>query len=218
MQRDQDIVFGFINRSQKLFPYQQNPYYTIPALVGYTILPYYSAIEYFTDHGNEMMLNEERNSCKYFGAINANTVYGAFKIHNKADYNKLIWNFAMYIPQSRTIAAIGISSGDKNNTNSTFVCSGSNVIYAWQCYLQRATIYYSNDGYLDSKSYGEKFTFRDTKVGMEIDIKNKTLRYYLNDEDQGIALDDIDFKEKEYYLAITLDEKAHVKLLDFCAL
>lgn len=218
MQRDQDIVFGFIKRSQSLLPYQQNPYYTIPASIGYIILPYYSAPEYFTAHGNKMLLNKERNICKFVGGINANTVYGAFKIHNKAAYNKLVWYFLVNVPQSQTIAAIGISSGDKTNINTTFVCSGSNVIYAWQCYLQRATIYYINDGYLDSKSYGEKFTFQDTKVGMEIDIKNKTLKYYLNGKDQGVALNDIDFEEKEYYLAITLDEKADVKLLDFYVL
>ena len=44
------------------------------------------------------------------------------------------------------------------------------------------------------------------------------MKYFLNGEDQGIATDDINFDGKSYYLAITFDEIADVKLLDFLAL
>ena len=221
-QRTEDIVFGFMKEAQNMLPYKEKSYFTIPPSIGYIVLSYYRGIEYFSAHGPKMTLNEDRDTCKYVGNGDANTVYGEFSINDKSEYDKLIWNFAINIPDRQTIAAIGIDSTDKKYVDSTFV-GVDNVMFAWQCSIYTAhtngTIYRSDGGYLDGENYGESsFVRPDTKVLMELDIRNKTLKYCLNDKDQGIALYDLDFQDREYHLAITVDEKADIQLLDFCVL
>ena len=222
-QQDKDIVFGFIKEAQKLLPCKENTYYTIPPLIGYIILPYFAALEYFTDHGEYMEVDEGKNICKYTGRGESNTVYGAFSINNTSGYNKLTWDLLVNIPDEGTIAVLGIDSSNKKSTDKSFITS-EHVIYGWQCSMiyvddKSGLLYSSNKQQgLYGDKYGEPFSKPDTNVRVEIDIQNKTLTYYVNGQNQGIVAREIDFYELNYHLAITLDEKADVQLLDFSVL
>ena len=55
-----DIVCGYIRRCQYLLP-NNNPYYNIPSLVEHLCITYYWISEYFTDHGNSITVNEQKN-------------------------------------------------------------------------------------------------------------------------------------------------------------
>ena len=49
---------------------------------------------------------------------------------------------------------------------------------------------------------------------MELNISDKSLRYYVNGEYQGISFNDITFeKNEEYFMAVTVDEKAIIQLI-----
>ena len=64
--------------------------------------------------------------------------------------------------------------------------------------------------------YGEKF-YKDDLIKMEVNTKEKTIKYYKNDKDLGIAIYNINFKNNiKYNLAISMDFKSDcVKLINF---
>ena len=86
-QRYKDMVFGFIKRVQNLLPCTVNPYYTIPSSIGDIVSSYYKPIEYFTDHGDKMTINQTGDIVvftKKGRSVDHHTVYGSFKITNKS--------------------------------------------------------------------------------------------------------------------------------------
>ena len=54
-------------------------------------------------------------------------------------------------------------------------------------------------------------------IQMEVDINKGSLKYYINNEDQGICFDSISFKDNEvYHMAVTLSASDQiVKISDF---
>ena len=63
--------------------------------------------------------------------------------------------------------------------------------------------------------YGEGFDVDDV-VTMKIDIGKKQIIFILNDKDQGIAFENIDFKSIKYKMAVyNSDANVKVQLLDF---
>eukprot|EP00483_Globobulimina_turgida_P003989 UN03997 len=51
---------------------------------------------------------------------------------------------------------------------------------------------------------------------MELNIKQKTLKYYFDGNDKGIAFKNIDFTHnKPYFLALMLDNNTVIQLTDF---
>ena len=125
-QRDKDVIFGFIRNAQRLLPFKENPYYTIPALVAYVVLPYFAAIEYFTKHGTAMTLSDDKFTCKN-NRRTWSTVYCAFDINDKTNYNKVIWDLLINIPKSETLAVLGIDGSNKNFPDKSI--NNSNVLY-----------------------------------------------------------------------------------------
>ena len=54
-------------------------------------------------------------------------------------------------------------------------------------------------------------------ITMQLNVKDKTLEYYVNHKHQGIAFDNIDFNEKVYNMAVsivTTREKCTIELLE----
>ena len=174
-QRDKDIIFGFLKHAQELLPYKQNTYYTIPPLVGNIILPYYSAIEYFTDHGKGMEVCDNNYTCK--NVSGRNTVYGAFQINNRDNYNILIWDFLLNIPNKDTIAVLGIDGSNKEYVDKSL--SASKLMYGWQCSLkfvseERGNFYVGKGvgrGWSTCNKYGGTYAKSNSRVRMEIDVK-----------------------------------------------
>ena len=65
-------------------------------------------------------------------------------------------------------------------------------------------------------SYGCAYSDKDNQVKMELNMDDKTLKYYVNGEDQGIAFDNICFDNDQHYsMCISLDEPMSVQLIDF---
>ena len=88
-QRTTDIVTGYIRQCQKLLS-NDNVYYNIPSLVTYLCLNFYWIREYFTDHGEMIQLNKDKNIAKQHKYGYGN-VYGNITIDNKPCI--YIWTF-----------------------------------------------------------------------------------------------------------------------------
>lgn len=85
--------------------------------------------------------------------------------------------------------------------------------YCWETWNQRARLT-GNLG--KGKEYGkQKGLKQDDTVEMEFDVKNKSLRFYLNGNDLGIAHNDIDLDAK-YKLGMSFASKTHkMQLINF---
>ena len=221
-QKIKDIVLGFTREVQALLPYQQRSYYNIPLLVSHIIIWYYSPIEYFTAHGGSIIISKSKEIAilQYKNPLASNTFYGAFKINKNGNYNKLIWNLLINIPNDQTIAVIGIDSSNQTAVNCTFAHPmHSGKYYGWQSsvrYLGQAGIFMSHDKTLNH-TYGVTWSKSHVNVVMGLNVKNTTLKFYVDGEDQGIATDNVQFEDgDEYLLAISMDEAlSKVQILDF---
>ena len=173
-----NIVFGFIRRCQMLLP-NNNPLYNIPSLVEHLCICYYWIREYFTSHGNIITLNENKNIAISKGDMwDTNTVYGNIDIDDKPKL--YIWLIKLY---SKTYSAyFGLDSSNKQFCNDDF------SQYQHNC----------------SEFYGKTERNENDVIKMELNVLNKTLVFYINDEYQGIVFDNINFKNKTYYFAVCL--------------
>eukprot|EP01084_Bolivina_argentea_P209773 357244_1 len=200
-QSTKDIVTGYLQHCRKLF--SNNFYPNIPSLVTHLCMQYYFIAEYFSAHGSIIYLNEKRT----IATINENgydecCAYGNIAITNNtpAIYK---WHFRMIHPYSTIY--IGIDSSNKKcitaqyknftycrqNSCSFYACSGTGTIYS-------NTLGYSRANYAD-------MDWRtDDIVIMQLNAKKKTLKYYLNGIDKGIAFENIEFKDTQYHMAVCI--------------
>ena len=223
-QRTKSIINGFMKEAQSLLPFQDNSYYNIPDLVFMITILYYFNPEYFSVHGRNMELNENKDIMGSHGG--RNTVYGNIVI-TKKDRGKFIWTFKLIEPKENVIMTIGIDSSNKAFVNDRFYCSGyGHVFYGYQSYsefdtgsLMMRSSEVEKQSWKDTDQgyeYGVIYSDTESQVKMELNMDDKTLKYYVNGKDQGIAFQNICFENDEKYsMCISLDEPMSVRLLDF---
>eukprot|EP01084_Bolivina_argentea_P204012 348354_1 len=215
-QKTKDIVLGFIKKSNQLLVNNSN--FIIPEIIHFVCLLYYYQSEYFTQHGDAINIGHTNDIAKFSDNTiyesSSNTVYGKVIIDKATKYNKYIWKFKITDPSERVIIGFGIDSSDKEFSDTAFYSHNSNPYYA----------YYTGDGdgarFSDVQhvygDYGKEYIKHNDEIKMELTIGNTSLRYYVNDEDLGVAFDDVKFENNERYaMAVCIDEKVTIELIDF---
>eukprot|EP01084_Bolivina_argentea_P258630 436109_1 len=196
-----NIVSGYMRHIQDLiFNITEFPYiFTI-------CLMYYSDSEYFTTIGQDISVYDYNKvlssyaldmSYCYYGD---GTSYGNIPINNNSAL-KYIWTFKLFT-MDQSIVAIGIDSSNKLHTNNAFYdCDNKQPYYAVEMIsIGGCSFKYCMD--MPQIQYGQSINDCD-EIKMELNVKCRTLKFYINDCDQGIAFDDIDFKNDiQYYMAV----------------
>ena len=210
-QKTKDLVEGFIRSVL------QNE--NIPSLILTICISFYYLGEFFSICGKGMVIDDDMTMLKVCslkrGTFVRNTGYGNIKIENAYHciYSWAIKLVAMDIYNTY----IGIDASDKAHVNRNFAIV-RNEYYVIDAKGTKKYRTVQNNKH-QRLSYGKKLNEGDI-VKMEINTENKTMQFWINDEDQGIAFENITFDDFEYHLAISLctdkQNYAHcVKLLDF---
>ena len=223
-QEAKDVINGFIRNAQSMLEIENedNPYYNIPSLVFVITMLYYYNPEYFTVHGDYILLNGDGNVASASFDIPRNTVYGNVFI-TKFCKGKYIWTFNIVKSNKNVIIAIGIDSSNKKFANSTFNSfDNASAYYAYQCWAEGTDdpARRVHNGRVDDMqcnvAYGAVFSDKACQIKMELDMDHKRLKYYVDGKDQGIAFCNICFKNDEKYsMCISMDETMCIKLSDY---
>ena len=233
-QKTKDIVNGFIRDSQNLLPNDKNQYYNIPSLVFIITILYYYNPEYFTIHGDLMELNQDKNIVTmngFYSSTSIKAVYGNVMIE-MGSTGKHIWTFNIIKPNQQAIIVIGIDSSNKQfinsdmNTTSNYYpfygyqSYGDDIMFPaqneWPSYAGYRIYNESVDKNTYEYDYGDVYSDAKNEIKMELNMDNKTLKYYVNGKDQGIAFKNICFNNDEKYsMFISLDERMTVKISDY---
>ena len=229
-----DTVYGYLKKQQSLLP--RKSINTIPSLVQHLILAYIDNVECFNKrkHGSCMKVNENADCFKYFNLNGwqffANSIYGNIRIGknlNNNYYNKFIWFYEIINPSKDLCISIGLdSSPDYEQHVNTSFDSGinRNMYYSFECHWSsrqsriRCKQFIPNQRNINYKKYGCCYAQPEyiNIVAMEFDTKRKTLRYFINGYDQGIAVHNISFDNNEQYVAaISVNNSVTVKLVKF---
>ena len=214
-ERTKIIVLGYIRLCQKLLSSKNNPYYNIPELINYLCIIYYHHSEYFTKHGQFIQLNQNNDTITRILKVSNtdNSVYGNILIDAAVNLN-IIYSWTFKIIES-SLMFIGIDSSNKKHIGGDFSFFNGDYFYAYG-----GGDGIGNHGWIYSQitleeEYGDNLKIND-ELRMELNTKNSTMRYFINNIDQGIAFQDIDFDDnKKYYMAICLTSSSKVKLIDF---
>ena len=221
-----NIVNGYIHTSQSLLPHEQNTYYIIPPLVGYLITAYYYEPECFAFFPESITKNEKKDVITH-SSLRDISIFGNMKISKNLYCNKFIWTLKISNCCIGLSIAIGIDADSSKDVESLFDCNERADVpfYAYESYYrkysQNSFFHYFTGDMKESTirgKYGICYVEQETEniLKMALDTKNKTLRYYVNEKDQGIAVDDVMLdNNEEYTLAISAEAHVTVQLLQF---
>lgn len=176
--------------------------------------------EQFTEHGQFMVLSEERKTVQYqtpmpdiVNPFDFNSAYGQMKANSHDKVHKYRWTFKV-IPKSggsgNCAVSIGIDSSNKEYSSTNF-CGNDYRRNLKQNYSDHSngTFYALMSRSFGSKvecvamshrisggEYGEIFHMEPSEVVMELDVSQKVLRYYVDKKALGIAFKDILFRDQ----------------------
>ena len=179
----------------------------VPSVILHLCMIYYMTTEHFILH-DSISLNDEKTIIKATKQ-GFKTIYGNIKISN---YYPTIYKWCFKIIAKRDAICIGIDSSNKKYIDNDFSSPNvnSNPFYA-----------YYNGGL----KYGHKISFNGekyadpwgvgNKIKMELNTKTKTLKFYVDNKDQGIAFYGIDFGRKYNMAVFMYAQFDSVQLLDF---
>ena len=225
---DDDTLYltsGYLRNEEKLLNI------TIPEIISVICTLYLYRLEYFTKHGAYITLGGDGDTARYTeDSSKMNTVYGSINIVD--DGSKYIWTLKILSKGLPAHIDIGICDSNKYFIHCRFGRPGYRYLSHVDDYLEEGfdgdnmsnTNYYSWDGYSVSNmmKQGRVYLARSRKVfkvndivQMELDTKEKTIRYSLNGTDLGIAFDQIVF-DYCYNFAVSLGGlNTCVKLVNF---
>ena len=218
---DRNLIFGYFRILQNLFN-SLDPYYNAPKLVIYLCLYYYDDREFFAVHGLFIKLDKTNKLAshtkkfKIFEIESTNTIYGNIDINpSDKSSNLYIWRFE--IIESHYSIYIGIDASNKSYKDSSFydkssfyfASDGEILLCHDDSLIDDDTI--DNFGLIDDSDYWQKCDL----IKMELNTKNKTIKYYKNWENEGIGFKNIDFGNKICNLAISIGDEESIKLIDF---
>ena len=211
-QRTLDIVNGYMKQAQLLLPCKDNSYYNIPELVNVICTDFYKNPEYFAKYDQDALQLDEEKTTIIPKVESFATCYGSINIVND-NVSKCIWQFK--ILSQNGIIAIGIDSSNKQYFDQDFHdCGNDQPYYAIELYRDWTILSYTYNraipAYLDTVDDSSKIFIK-----MELNLKNKTLKYYFGDIDGVVAFKNIYFDETTVYHMAVYTERSSVKLIDF---
>ena len=181
-----------------------------PCIVD-AICAYYQSKEHFKECPNSMTLSADKLGIDaYFGD---GTVYGAMDIDDKHGL-KFAWSLRLSTMDT-SIVAIGIDASQHKCTDEAFHdCNAQSHLYALELLPMGAHSFKYQRG-STHEEYGCVVKDGD-EITMELDVKRRTLRYYNNGADQGIAFEKVCFPDGiRYRLAVYAWKAPSITLTEF---
>ena len=182
-QESKDVIYGYVKGIQKLFP-ADIVYFTIPTLVIHWVLLYH----YIGDQIDDSKLSEQYAlSCE-----NTVITVQTGRISDFVPFQKVVengihqWKFKILkVNEDRLFMTLGIAK--------------ANI----EIYCDRVDNFKERDGYgwmmncntltnWTSYTKGNKVCVSGDIIGMILNLNAMTLSYIVNDEDWGVAYDDIE--------------------------
>ena len=212
-QYDKDLVCGFIRESAKKYSLD------LAIFVYFLPLQYYFIKEFFAIYGQGLLVTNQNNtilSCKLSSHLNHEMneyKYSAFgnAIIDNTDTSITEYIWKLKILNGLKSAIIGIDSNHHSfkSINSNFALSATqNNLYSFSTSTDnnKRCIIITYDG--NHRSYRYAQVENELKSGdtimMVVNVRNKTLRVYLNGYEWGVFIDNIIFdRDRKYSLAIS---------------
>eukprot|EP01084_Bolivina_argentea_P126028 223217_1 len=203
-QNTKDVVFGYMRKMASLVQVSSN----IPKLVKFTVLYYYHQPEYFTVYSPKIALDEFNSIITNNKISNKNhTSYGNIDVNGSVNA-VFVWKILL-ICGFGTVC-IGLDSSNKKYINGDFSDRKQNQFNFYAFSDQNKY----NHRFIHAK-YGDDWCDQDI-LTMELNTKEKTLKLYINDIDQGVGFNNIELKDKNYNFAIALyHSNESIQLLSF---
>ena len=188
-QWEKDLVIGYNKRAQKLLRSGQ-----IPMAVSHLCLVYFHEYDYFDECGNDKitMINDKRNQMSVI-KDGGDFVYG--KMDVMYDISPMIysWTFSIF---ANGLIMIGISDMSNNHYGSGEGDEETLLNLSWAQYT--------------------KAFMHDGIVKMEVDVKRKQIKFFINGIDQGVAFKNIDFKRIKCKMYVYAEQQGtSIKLIQF---
>ena len=206
------MVNGYVRQSEELLNEDEST--IIPPLIIYTILMYYWITKEYFDIINEdhVSLSKDKLTLRFIGQGWHNSNFGKVKIHSTSDVI-CKWKFKCHGPDGGWNVLFGITTG--NDKHQVFVWDKKAKFHGVNGYTGHS--YHSTEkGKHESRQYGCSFSGGDA-VEMILDLSKKQLSFVLNDEDQGIAADDVKREDDLEYRAVVsfCTQGTSVELISF---
>ena len=212
-----DLITGYFKQIQS----QINDNYDPPSLVIYITILYYLSREYFSICGGNININEDGDTVSTaFG--NGGTAFGNILITANPSA-KYIWKFQIIDKQKWSTVTVGIAlkTESKEILDRWFYKPSQDVpFYAYKTVLKSGYKFENDPDIQTGIMYGHGAVIGDM-ITMELDTKQKSIRFYLNEEDLGMAYENVkfDFEQDEiegYHMAVFINRViTSVKLIDF---
>ena len=215
--RSQCLISGYIHNVEK-----EESYLNIPELIAVIVIFYYYEFEKLTKCGDQILLNDDGDEAvrKDNSEYHASTMYGNIPI--KINGMRYIWTLKIGKVPNRDSIFIGIDNSNKSCIDDDF-CDPSEefkIDYGYENFISYGwgtdkKSYNTDGGQVNVVKYGELIQENDL-IKMELNTMDKSLRYFRNGMDQGIAFTNVKLENGTYYLAITMwEQQASLQLLDF---
>ena len=208
-QSEKDLVIGYTKESSKL-----SLSYPFPIALSYLCLIYYFEYDYFHECDRGLRINDKKDTVKVIGRKDqwiSKRAFGKIVIQTKIPmiYS---WKFKL-IDDNYSVPAIfistrnGASSADIKNQYDTYELWRSGHITSWLT-RHESQIY---------ERYCNPWQQADV-ITMEVNTKEKHIKYFINDKDYGVAFKDIDFNDNEFKMGVHVEMRGtdyKIKLIEF---
>ena len=207
-------VSGYTRECKHRLLPNDNPYYNIPDLINFIILYYYHHAEKLRSTSDNVKILQNKSIITVLQMQKGDSnIFGSVDIKGNGDY---IYSWSFKIIYHKNCICIGIIDAfceNKIPSNKLFV---ENAVKYVKFYAASGDFIYSHNKRENQCAYGEIWTDNNI-VKMELNTKEMTLRYFKNDQNQGIAFNSIDFSNDTiYHLAISCyHEIEALQLIDF---
>ena len=207
------LLHGYIREGEKLLKNHESV--VIPPLVIYTVLMYYWLKEYFAVINDEKVsLSNDKMKLGFKVGSWTNSSFGNFKIDSMCN-NIYKWRLKIESAGSENLL-FGISSG--NDTEQVFVWDLNAFFYGVNAFNGEKITHKENRSGkfdFDATKYISRIGCND-EVKIVLDLSNKCISFCVNDEDKGIAFDNVKCeKGLEYRLVVSsCSESISIELLD----
>ena len=205
-QNTKDLVIRFIKEMQA----QKDGLPIIPSLVISICILFYHLKEYFTICGDYMKIDVDgrKVSSQHIDSSTwkSNTVYGNVAMNNKT-HCIYTWTINT-IKQNKYVITIGLDSSNKKFINDEMTHRMSTQVEnsKYYCISSNGMKYshYDTQGSRAGIKYGKMWYSFEPVIKMKLNTKECTSEFYVDDESQGIAFEDIKFDdETDYYFAMS---------------
>ena len=210
-QRDKNLIYGYIREMQTILP-KDTAFYNIPQSINYICALFYYLRDKWDEeyigpchalsNGGYCITTQVDESSSY-GTILAKSpgIYRwKFKIHEifKTQY-KVYWALVLGVWKTKSMKNPKTDFHYANSTENTGIYSWG---YAYD--FVSGTLIDETGIYANGPKYGSRCNEGDI-IEIIIDLEVFTLRYAINDQDQGIAFNDVE--DTEYRVAFSSERE-----------